>query len=50
MSSGLGEPNSLAVDYYNYEVCWADGGRKELNLKPKIGQLTAKNMFVHLLF
>ena len=50
VSSGLGEPNSLAVDYYNYEVCWADGGRKELNLKPKIGQLTAKNMFVHLLF
>jgi hypothetical protein len=38
VSQGLGEPNSLAVDYYNYEVCWADGGRKELAIPPKIGE------------
>ncbi len=39
VSRGLGEPNSIAVDYYNYEVCWADGGRKEMGITPRIGEL-----------
>ncbi len=39
VSRGLGEPNSIAVDYYNYEVCWADGGRKEMGIAPRIGEL-----------
>ncbi len=39
MSRGLGEPNSIAVDYYNYEVCWADGGRKEMGITPRIGEI-----------
>jgi hypothetical protein len=38
VSRGLGEPNSIAVDYYNYEVCWADGGRKEMGITPRIGE------------
>ncbi len=38
VSRGLGEPNSIAVDYYNYEVCWADGGRKEMGITPRIGK------------
>jgi len=36
VSVGIGEPNSIAVDYFNYEVCWADAGRREMNIKPKI--------------
>ena len=35
---GIGEPNSIAVDFFNYEVCWTDAGRSEWNVKPKIGK------------
>ena len=35
---GLGEPNSLAVDFFSYEVCWADAGSSATGVKPKIGE------------
>ena len=34
---GLGEPNSLAVDLFMYEVCWADAGNTERGISPRIG-------------
>jgi len=30
------EPNSIAVDLFNYEVCWTDAGDQSNNIKPKI--------------
>lgn len=42
MDRGLGEPNSLAVDFFTYEVCWADAGSKINEIKPKIGKNLAK--------
>eukprot|EP00092_Neocalanus_flemingeri_P000676 GFUD01000718.1.p1 GENE.GFUD01000718.1~~GFUD01000718.1.p1 ORF type:complete len:1537 (-),score=283.11 GFUD01000718.1:154-4470(-) len=36
VNSGLGEPNSLSVDFYNYDVCWADAGSKRDGIKPRI--------------
>ena len=37
VNRGLGEPNSLAVDFFMYEVCWADAGNKVKGIKPRIG-------------
>jgi len=36
VDTGLGEPNSLTVDFYNYDVCWADAGSKRDGIKAKI--------------
>jgi len=36
VDSGLGEPNSLTVDFYNYDVCWADAGSKQDGIGPRI--------------
>lgn len=36
VDNGLGEPNSLAVDYESWEVCWADAGSKATGLTPRI--------------
>jgi len=36
VNRGLGEPNSLAVDFFMYEVCWADAGSKVKGIKPRI--------------
>ena len=33
----IGMPNSLSLDYENYQVCWTDGGSVEMNIDPKIG-------------
>ena len=38
VDSDLGEPNSLAVDLFTFEVCWADAGNKARGIKPKIGK------------
>ena len=38
VDSGLGEPNSLTVDFYNYDVCWADAGSKQDGIGPRIGK------------
>jgi len=38
---GIGEPNSIAVDYDNYEVCWIDAGRSQWEIKPKISCIGA---------
>ena len=35
----IGDPNSLAIDFNSYEVCWADAGSQNLGVRPKIGQL-----------
>ena len=35
---GLGEPNSLAVDFFTHEVCWADAGNRATGINPKIGK------------
>ena len=32
----LGEPNSLTVDLFNYEVCWADAGSQLRSISPRI--------------
>ena len=37
MGSHLGEPNSLAVDFFLYEVCWADAGNDVRGITPRIG-------------
>jgi len=36
VNTNLGEPNSLAVDFYN-EVCWADAGNKRDGINPRLG-------------
>merc|ERR550519_1489457 len=33
---GIGEPNSIAVDYHSHQVCWVDAGKPEWNISPKI--------------
>ena len=32
----LGEPNSLAVDHFMYEVCWADAGSSSRGIRARI--------------
>ena len=39
VGSHLGEPNSLAVDFFLYEVCWADAGDDVRGITPRIGNI-----------
>ena len=39
VGSHLGEPNSLAVDFFLYEVCWADAGNDVRGITPRIGNI-----------
>ena len=32
----LGEPNSLVTDYFNYKICWSDGGNARFSVTPRI--------------